>query len=117
MLDLTRQEKQVIVFLMATAVLGIGLLCYKSLKYQPKVKIVSGQRIDDEIKASKVININTAAKDELIRLKGIGPALAEAIIEYRVKRGAFRDKEELKNIKGIGPAKFETLKDNIKTEE
>jgi len=116
MLELTKQEKQVIIFLLAAGLLGIGILCCKSLIYKPKIKIVSVQEIDKEAAASKIININTAAKDGLIRLRGVGPALAEAIIEYRAARGNFIDKEELKKVKGIGPAKFEKIKEYIKTE-
>lgn len=116
MLELTRQERGVLIFLVVTALLGIGILCYKNLAYQPKIKIVSNQEIEKEVKDSKIVNINTATKDGLVRLKGIGPALAEAIIEYRINHGAFKDKEELKNVKGIGKAKFEEIKEYIKIE-
>lgn len=116
MLELTKQEKHVIIFLMATALLGIGILCYKNLRHQPKIEIIPSQRIDKEIKESKIININTAAKDEIVRLKGIGPALAEVIIEYRALYGPFKNKEDIKNVKGIGTAKFEEIKDSIKIE-
>jgi|GEM_PF-3037433 len=116
MLDLTKQEKQVIIFLMAAAFLGIGILCYKSLIYQPKIKVIPGREIEKEAAESKIININTATKDQIIRLKGIGPALAEAIIEYRDANGGFKDKEELKKVTGIGPVKFEAIKEYIKTE-
>lgn len=116
MLDLTKQEKQAIVFLMASTLLGIAILCYKNLAYQPKIEIISNRQIDKEARESRVININTAAENELMRLKGIGPALAKAIIEYRTTRGLFKDKEGLKNIKGIGQAKYEEIKDRIKIE-
>ena len=116
MLELTRQEKQVLVFLMATGLLGVGVVCYKSLRYRPKVEVVSGREIDKAVREGKVININTAAKDEIVRLKGIGPALAEAIIEYRGAHGNFKNKEDLKNVRGIGPAKFEEIKERVKIE-
>lgn len=116
MLDLTKQEKQVIIFLMATAFLGIGILCYRSLRYEPRIEVISNQGIDKEAASSKVININTAQKEGLIRLPGIGPSMAEAIIEYRLAHGSFKDKEEIKNVKGIGPAKFEKIKEYIEIE-
>lgn len=116
MLDLTKQEKQVIVFLMATALLGIGILCYKGLRYQPRIEIISNQEIEKEVKDFKIVNINTATKEELMRLRGIGPALAEAIIEYRTTYGSFQDKEELKKVKGIGQAKYDAVKEYIKTQ-
>lgn len=119
MLDLTRQEKRVIIFLMASGLLGAGILCYKGLRYRPKIEIVSGrdQNIEKEIAASKIININTATKEEIMRLKGIGPSLSEAIMEYRAAHGGFKDKEEIKLVKGIGQAKFDEIKDSIKTQE
>lgn len=116
MLELTRQEKQVIVFLMASALLGVGIIAYKNLKSQPDIEIISSRQIEKDIKNSKIININTAPEDELVKLRGIGPALAKAIVEYRIKQGAFISKEELKNIKGIGQSKYENIKDNIKIE-
>lgn len=59
------------------------------------------------------ININTASKDELKRLKGIGEAIAQNIIDYRNEYGNFDSIEEIINVKGIGKAKFEDIKDHI----
>ena len=59
------------------------------------------------------ININRADKNELDQLPGVGPALAERIIEYRQTNGNFNDIEELKKVPGIGPSKFEKLKEKI----
>lgn len=59
------------------------------------------------------ININTASKDELKRLKGIGEAIAQNIIDYRDEYGKFDSIEEIINVKGIGKAKFEDIKDHI----
>ena len=60
-----------------------------------------------------LINVNTADKDELDLLNGIGPALAERIIEYRTSNGPFESKDELANVSGIGPATIENIKDYI----
>jgi len=56
------------------------------------------------------ININRAGVENWVRLKGIGPALAERIIEYRNKNGAFKSVSELQNVKGIGPKKLAALR-------
>jgi competence ComEA-like helix-hairpin-helix protein len=59
------------------------------------------------------ININTADQAELIKLKGIGPAMSANIVDYRTKNGQFRKTEDLKNVKGIGPAKFAAIAEDI----
>lgn len=59
------------------------------------------------------ININTAPKDSLMELPGIGEELAERIILYREDHGPFVSIEDLKNVKGIGHKKFEQLRPYI----
>ena len=59
------------------------------------------------------ININTATLEELDRLPGIGPSLAQAIIDYRTKHGLFKTIEDINNVKGIGDALFTKIKDSI----
>ncbi|MBI4335624.1 MAG: helix-hairpin-helix domain-containing protein [Candidatus Omnitrophica bacterium] len=115
-LGLTKQERWTILFLMTTGLLGIGILCYRGLADRPRIEVVSGQDMEKEIASARVININTATKQELLKLPGVGPALSEAIIDYRTAHGAFKDKEELRQVGGIGPAKFEKIKERVKTE-
>lgn len=62
------------------------------------------------------ININTASKEELDLLPGIGEAKAQAIIDYREANGPFTSLEELMEVKGIGKATFDGLKDFITLE-
>ncbi len=58
------------------------------------------------------ININTATKEQLITLKGIGDSFAQRIIDYR-QENKFIKIEDIKNIKGIGEKTFENIKDKI----
>ena len=59
------------------------------------------------------ININTATLEELIRLPGIGKAIAQDIIDNRLENGLFQKIEDLERVKGLGPAKLSKIKDNI----
>ena len=63
-----------------------------------------------------IVNINKAGKEELESLPGIGPSLAQRIIEYRENNVGFDTIDDLKNIKGIGTRKFERIKDFITIE-
>src|SRR5213596_4333657 len=63
--------------------------------------------------AVAAVNLNTATKEELIALPGIGPAKAQAILDYRKANGTFKSVEELKDVKGIGAKRFEKLKPDL----
>jgi competence protein ComEA len=56
--------------------------------------------------AAATVNINTATKDELVGLPGIGPAKAQAIVDYRNQHGPFRSVEDVRKVKGIGEKLF-----------
>ena len=60
-----------------------------------------------------VININTANKEQLMKISGVGKTKAEAIISYREKNGDFKKKEDITKVQGIGKATFEKIKDKI----
>ena len=59
------------------------------------------------------ININTASKEELMTLSGIGEVIAQRIIEYRDEHGKFSSIEGIKNVTGIGEVRFSNIKDQI----
>ena len=62
------------------------------------------------------ININTADKDLLCSLPGIGDAKAEAIIAYREENGGFSDIGDIMNVSGIGESLYEKIRDLICTD-
>ena len=66
-----------------------------------------------ESKKSGKVNINTATKEELDTLPGVGELTANKIISYREENGKFKSIEEIKEVSGIGDSKFEQIKDLI----
>ena len=60
-----------------------------------------------------LININTAGAEELELLPGIGPSLANAIIEYRENNGAFTKTEDIMNVKGISLMVYRSIQSLI----
>lgn len=63
--------------------------------------------------ALAAVNINTATQAELETLKGVGPAKAKAIMEYRAKNGNFKTIDDIKKVKGIGDKTFDKLKADL----
>jgi competence protein ComEA len=64
----------------------------------------------------ELININTATLSELVTLPGIGPSLAQKIVEYREQNGLYNSADDLLHVSGIGTAKLEQLLPLIRTD-
>lgn len=62
------------------------------------------------------VNLNTADKEELMTLTGIGETRAEAILTYREENGSFHSPEDIMNVQGIKEGIYEKIKEQIKTE-
>jgi competence protein ComEA len=60
--------------------------------------------------AASPINLNVATAADLEKLPGVGPAMANRILEYRQKSGGFKKIEDLMNVTGIGEKNFLKLK-------
>ncbi len=64
-------------------------------------------------KYTDMVNINTASKEQLCSLDGIGEVLAQNIIDFRENAGGFESIEDIMYVNGIGEGKFEQIKDRI----
>lgn len=115
-----RQEKSVSAYLFLALVTlaflaAVFVLTSREAKAEP-----TGYSIQTERAASGetapmrvLVDLNTATAEELDTLTGIGPSLAQAILDYRAEHGDFTSAEDLLNVKGIGEAKLAGLRDEI----
>lgn len=72
-----------------------------------------GVSVQTAERETEKLNINTATAAELETLPGIGPALAERIVDYRAAHGPFQMPEELMNVSGIGEKTYAGLAEQI----
>jgi competence protein ComEA len=63
--------------------------------------------------ALATVNINSATKEELVSLKGVGDKKAQAIIDYRKKNGDFKSIDDLEKVDGIGPGIMKQIRAQI----
>lgn len=68
---------------------------------------------NDQKSDSGQVNLNSASKEDLTKLNGIGDKKAEQIVAYRESHGSFKNVDELKQVQGIGDKIFETIKASV----
>lgn len=106
-----KHEKRKVVFL-AVCVLLCGVIYSRAywggtlLLQENKISLQNSPQ--NQVQQTK-ININTASKEELMLLDGIGEVMAERILAYRAEHGAFESIEQLQEIKGIGEKTYADL--------
>ncbi len=81
----------------------------EGVPYEPPVQVVIKEIVPEEM----IINLNTATKEELMTLDGIGEVTAEKILEYRDKNNGFLTIDELTEVDGIGEGKLEKIRNRI----
>jgi comEA protein len=136
----TEREKHVIIFLVCTLTVGYGVKLYQgSHLYDDFKPVTLIEKETFEKKATlaydiskreglnssesstekdykpqtEIININTAEKQNLVKLPKIGIVTAERIIRFRDDYGPFKSLDDLLKVKGIGPKTLEKLKPQI----
>ena len=135
MFGLTPDEKKVIIFFLAVNAVGLSILAYKrthpvsmpglsaTATWLPATAdpvaavtgtatAVSAGRPGKDL-LTGTIDVNTADLRSLQRLPGIGPAMAQRIVDYRRQTGKFRTPRELSNVRGIGPKKLKLLLEHV----
>lgn len=112
MFPLTSYERKALIFILSVLLAGAGLhflLRIQSLNrffYKDMLVSVESSQAQTPVK----VNLNTASADELTKLRGIGPSLAERIVAYRTEHGQFTSIEDLTKVKGIGKKKLQRIK-------
>lgn len=82
----------------------------KEIKNKPVTPVTNSPVLGN---SESLVNINSATKEELMTLKGVGESRATLIIEYREKSGGFNDIKDIMKIKGIKQKFFDKIKDKI----
>lgn len=133
----TKNEQKVFLFLSMVFLAGVSIKAYKAYfaqepahqfdysasdkEYEERSKQLTALPLEHSSIYSqsigqathKKIDLNTATKNDLVALPGIGEGIAEEILVYRDERGAFTSLDQLRKIKGIGAKKFEKLRPYI----
>jgi competence protein ComEA len=126
-LALTSVERKVILFLAGAFLIGSGLRLYSAMyperaahdyRESDSTFAALSQRPVETSKQtpSFAVNINTATKEELMALPGVGEVMAERIMLYRQDVGPFTSINDLMKVKGIGHKRLEQLKPHITVE-
>jgi len=131
---LTKTEQKVILFLTITLFAGAGIRLYQATfpsapQFDYRVsdstfaalstgaeESTSDTTRDNADEESITVNINTATKQQLMDLPGIGEVTAERILSYRDENGKFDSVGDLRKIKGMSKRKLEQLKPLITTQ-
>ena len=124
-MKLTRAEKFIIAFTLVFVVFTVGVHIGKGRRSESFTITAQtaadapapSESAEPEPESAARVNINTAAAEELETLDGIGPALAQRIIDYRAENGDFAEISDIMKVSGIGSAKFEKLREHITVKE
>ena len=101
-----------VLFLIACTVLFFSRNSTKA-EISAGAEVTSSANVTLSKEKTPPVNINTADKDKLMLLDGIGEVTADSIIAYREEHGPFLSVEEIMEVSGIGEKKFEAIKDCI----
>ncbi|MBD3271604.1 MAG: hypothetical protein GF384_03590 [Elusimicrobia bacterium] len=96
-------EKNILVFIVLILAFGVGVRIMSVFDCSPFPEHTN-------IHSAVLLDLNTATAHDLTTLPGIGPVLANRIIQYRTAIGGFDSLDELRTVKGIGIKKLTAIK-------
>lgn len=106
MFNLTKEERQVFLFLFTIVLIGLGINFFLKAHTSP-------QLMEEFYKDFGKIDLNKADKTVLMSVKGIGEKLAGRIIDYRNAQNGFDELNQLKDVKGITERRYEKFKESF----
>ena len=115
-------QERGLILLIGLAVLTSGFLAFTDLPESVAALSHDAIRLEEVVVLiprfveSAPIDVNRATLDDLISLPGIGPALAQRIIDYRSEHGPFQSVDELERVSGIGPLTIQGFIDAVVAE-
>ncbi|MBI3012388.1 MAG: helix-hairpin-helix domain-containing protein [Elusimicrobia bacterium] len=104
---MTQMERNCFLFLVFFLALGLGIRIYRSGK---KNGVPDQNRTAMNSSRPLRVDLNKASLQDLERLPGIGPKLAQTILTFREKSGSFSKLDEIQKVKGIGKERYSELK-------
>lgn len=129
MVGFSRNETAVLLFLIITFIAGMGVWFYRT-RWAPLPEILVDAVVEERISKGPIgvddtevvendtlhikLLLNSAEREDLEGLPGIGATIAGRIVEYRRQHGEFYSLDELLKIKGIGPKTLERIKPYLK---
>jgi competence ComEA-like helix-hairpin-helix protein len=110
----TREERAVVLFLAVSLLIGSAVMQARRV-FPSVIPDFAGASDPSDAEPSVErpigpVDVNTATADELVRLPGIGPVRAAAIVRERDLRGGYSSLDELLDVRGIGPVTLEGLR-------
>lgn len=122
MMALERIERLILIILIAALLAAVAISFHKRSRTPIAVKIekFDPQRYKEppglSSSSEEKININYAGVEDLMKIKGVGNAIAGRVVEYRYQKGGFASIDDLKNVKGVSVGLFEKIKNKITVE-
>jgi competence protein ComEA len=95
--------------ILIAVILGIAVSA-PAASAQSKATTPKGATAATTATAAAPVNLNTATAEQLATIPGVGPKMAERIIDYRQKNGGFKKVEDLMNVSGVGEKSFLKMK-------